>query len=734
MSTLLGMANCCRLCGASRGFSCNGRVLNSFAQARFCLVVNSQRYASHSADQHGLTGYEARCEIRVHHAKARVKIKDWTRADKLDRIADFVSNMSNRSISTEVRTMNDIMKAFGTRTEYVPNAFKLLDKMLADGRKPNSRTLVQLFNMCAVHFPDHYNHVLHLHRMLHRRQIKVDLPVANAAIKAFAKYGDSTMALKIFLDMSKKDMTVAGDEEPGFVRVPSSSSRSRDSEESDLDGGLQPGQKISESGGSGMFEVPVGLVADLFTPYAELRPDVSTYVSLLNAAGRDSRHRLFRPAKFLAVYLPKLELQWTPERRRRYSLQMADAVWEHMTERTNVQLGPELFVAYLAAYRDGGRVDFMPLPKDFNTERHKQLMLQKGQLRRYDASHELMKMTGSKTAADSDQTYKVSLDDHLDLVYPDDDDDAKAAFWTDNFEALKEPLTGDEQAKQDKKMVVPLGDPAEFLRMMTAMSVGPSPAVFNVLWQCRVAAITGGPVHSRQPRKPEVLAALAALDPTDLVRQMEKYRCEPDEKFFSILLRHHAILRDYEGALRFLDTAQRFGVQLSTKHYRELAHACTSPEQGYDMLLDMQEHGLKPDAGTYECLVVAALNRAHYAWTLQILNLILKAVLQPTPLTVDMVKKALTKYSLPNPNIQDQAQRLHYIKLYHFFSGKFLPFVQPAEVSHDVEPDEDASAFLGLDDMPDEEEDSDSRPRSEEDFDEDDVPRRFRQRNPLDSL
>ena len=116
-------------------------------------------------------------------------------------------------------------------------------------------------------------------------------------------------------------------------------------------------------------------------------------------------------------------------------------------------------------------------------------------LSRYDASKELRQLTGETKVSEikAEQVEKVS--EHFDMQYDDDADDAVAAFWVDDVESLKIPLSAEETKALDDRRI-PFGSISGFLKMMAAHQVAPTEDIFSLLMQCQLCGITQGPLQA----------------------------------------------------------------------------------------------------------------------------------------------------------------------------------------------------------------------------------------------
>ncbi|XP_039766971.1 pentatricopeptide repeat-containing protein 1, mitochondrial isoform X2 [Ornithorhynchus anatinus] len=105
-----------------------------------------------------------------------------------------------------------------------------------------------------------------------------------------------------------------------------------------------------------------------------------------------------------------------------------------------------------------------------------------------------------------------------------------------------------------------------------------------------------------------------------LLALLEKHRVEADVAFFNALVRKRSRRKDLEGAKELLLVLAQRKMCPDLQTFCNLAIGCSRKKDGLQLLKDMKEVGMHPNAHVYGTLIDAAVKRLDYAYLIAVLR------------------------------------------------------------------------------------------------------------------
>ncbi|XP_061626324.1 pentatricopeptide repeat-containing protein 1, mitochondrial [Phyllopteryx taeniolatus] len=173
-----------------------------------------------------------------------------------------------------------------------------------------------------------------------------------------------------------------------------------------------------------------------------------------------------------------------------------------------------------------------------------------------------------------------------------------------------------------------------------------------------------------------------------LLKVAKRHRVKLDTTFFNSAIRRAARSGDLDGAKAVLSVMQKRNVSVDVQTFGSLALGCQGQKDGLQLLQDMEEAGLQPNAHVFSALIGRAARRLDYPY----LKTLLKSMRDRRVWPNQVVIKQLEFAAQYPPNYDQYKSRNNYLLQIDGFRGYYQQWLQAMPAQDDQDGQSDSSA------------------------------------------
>ncbi|XP_030840747.1 pentatricopeptide repeat-containing protein 1, mitochondrial [Strongylocentrotus purpuratus] len=539
------------------------------------------------------------------------QMKKLIKQDKLSEAIEMleVTMLKEAKVFPTEYNFNILIGACG-RAGYTDKAFKLYNKMKERGLESSSVTYTALFNACSESpwkQTDGVTRIKKLHQHLLEKSVKVNLITHHAMMKAYAKCGDLEMTFKLFRHLVESGIQLmpksfsfllfacAEDKEAGFLYA-IEAWRQMSAQ------GIQPNiytynllLRTTRDCSLGDMEVANRVLLRTITPKAQKTPALLT-----EGRAKDRRRKGERKQK-KAVAVPLLTGK-KAEMIEVEPLQVEDGYQEELEDDVMMEL---------------------PVLKEPSVDPDQ---------RHHVNSHLSRQRTGESRTGHSPEA-------------------GASSHWWDTSEQRSDATVMDESVQTPDSLMtrfhsVTSSKSASLDRTSTSLTLADIPNLLdissdfsNVQSLAKISypdqrlALLGGAqgfLENMEAKnvKPDVksLSLLAEILPgkkqeeNRLLDHVKEHKLKVDIDFYNVFIRRRTRRGDLKSAMTVLKHISEDKVYPNLRTYVNLATGCGQPEEGFQLLKEMEEAGIEATCHLYGALIGSTQKHRNYHYLIDVLK------------------------------------------------------------------------------------------------------------------